>query len=125
MSQPRRVLIVDGSEQSREVLRIALSRSGTQIFESDEVGEGLRLAQTCEPDVIVLDLEELPAEGDDSADLIGETARSQQTPILVLATARRQTAGVPSGEFVPKPYHYGPLIRRIEELLQQRSKPAA
>ena len=39
------------------------------------------------------------------------------TPLVVLATARRQADRLPSGEFVAKPYHYGPLIRRIEELL--------
>ena len=29
----------------------------------------------------------------------------------------------PEGEFVRKPYHYGPLIRKIEELLARSAMP--
>ena len=48
----------------------------------------------------------------------GETPAPQhQTRFVLLGSLRRQGNGLPGGEFVAKPYHYGLLIRKIEELL--------
>jgi hypothetical protein len=40
------------------------------------------------------------------------------TPIILLGNLRRKQPQIPGSEFVSKPYHYGALIRRIEELLK-------
>jgi CheY-like chemotaxis protein len=40
----RRVLIVNGSKDSREVLKTALERRGLEILEADAATEGLALA---------------------------------------------------------------------------------
>lgn len=84
--------------------------------------EALLLARQHTPDVILMDMEsDRPhsASGTTALREIGETAVAHSTPLVLLATARRQIQQLPSGEFVSKPYHYGPLIRRIEELLEQ------
>ena len=116
----RRVLIVDESEESREVLRTILERRGWEIVETAEPRQGLTLADHCQPDLIVLDLETLPHEDDSLRDSLRDQydRQSQQssTPIVLLGTTRvsqqRRAA-------VAKPYHYGPLVRTIESLLRQ------
>lgn len=121
MSPRYRVLIVDESAESREVLRTALERDGTDIFEASRADQGLALARTCRPDLIVLDMEAETVGATDLAEDFRQTTEATGTPVLVLATARKLAGGLPRGEFVAKPYHFGPLIRRIEELLDQRS----
>jgi DNA-binding response OmpR family regulator len=110
------VLIVDQSADSREVLRTALERAGAKILEADGAEVGLDLVRRHHPDLIVLDLEAFPA---DAAIVgqFGESAQASCTPIVVLGNARRHARSVPTGEFIAKPYHYAPLIRRIEALL--------
>jgi CheY-like chemotaxis protein len=112
------VLIVDESAETREVLRTALAPSGTKIWEAARADEGLELARRHHPSVIVLDLE--------IADKASATiqagflaAETSQAPIVLLGSARRGTQDFPSGQFVAKPYHYGPLIRKIERLLDE------
>jgi DNA-binding response OmpR family regulator len=111
----RSVLIVDESDESREVLRTALTRLGTRIYEASQAAEGLELARTCRPDLIVLDLE--LHDGDSDWGEFEAAARQHRTPLVIIGSARRDGARVPGGQFIEKPYHYAPLVRRIEDLL--------
>ena len=140
MNRLRSVLIVDRSPETREVLQTALERRGVRTLSTGRAERGLKLARQHHPDLVVLDLEmdDLPAEqfADYGADgnrpipilaetkigavpcCAGEASPPQCQPRLVLlGSLRRQADRLPGGEFMAKPYHYGPLIRRIEELL--------
>lgn len=122
---PPSVLIVDQSEDSREVLRTILGRRGVRIWEAQDGSCGLALARDHHPRVIVLDVDAVagPACGDDAADdydLCDEYAQQadqDRTSLVLLGTARRP--GDAAREFIKKPYHYGGLIRKIEELLAE------
>ncbi len=117
MASERSVLIVDRSEETREVLQTALERHGLRTFSAGAKKRGLELARQHQPDVIVLDLE---LENSSPEELLAPFAQQSQTikpQMVFLGTFRRKGLGFFSGEFVAKPYHYGPLIRRIEELL--------
>jgi hypothetical protein len=43
----------------------------------------------------------------------------------LLGKTRRNPPGASRGEFFAKPYHYGPLIRRIEEILENIPRKVA
>jgi DNA-binding response OmpR family regulator len=82
----------------------------------------LELARRHRPDLIVLDLEPEDSDPNGLSARFAQQSRRDQTRLIMLGSLRRDhlrrcPADLPEGEFVPKPYHYGPLIRRIEELL--------
>jgi CheY-like chemotaxis protein len=137
------VLIVDRSAESREVLKTALERRGMRIFEAAGADDGLKLARQHRLDLIVLDLEAAGAAdavSDDPAsdetisintaairptfaDDFAAAGRSSaaRTPMVLLGVARRR-ASLPAeqaSQFVAKPYHYGPLILKIEQMLRK------
>ncbi|MBI3837430.1 MAG: response regulator [Planctomycetia bacterium] len=118
------VLIVDESAETREVLRTALARRGTEIWEATRAEEGLELARRHHPSVIVLDLE-IADQASDAIQAGFGAAETAQTPIVLLGSARRGTQTFPTGQFVVKPYHYGPLVRKIESLLDEVRRPLA
>ncbi|MEK6233124.1 MAG: response regulator [Planctomycetales bacterium] len=110
------VLIVDELEETREVLQTVLERHGVDAMTTGEVEQGLRLAREHHPDLIVLDLE---MESSDDAEVrqgFEEETIAQSKPLVVLGTARRNMPV--GGQFVAKPYHYGALVRKIEQLLE-------
>ena len=107
----RRVVIVDASADSREVLRTSLQRHGVTIFEAEDPASGLELVRRHSPQVVVLDLE---TTRDDAA----RHEFSQQPRLIVLANYRRDAAAC-AGHYVGKPYQYAPLIRTIVQLLDQ------
>lgn len=123
MAATQRVLIVDQSPESREVLRTALERRGTEILEACRPRQGLEMARTYRPDVIVLDMEDRAIPAEASPAEFGAVVGARETPIVVLGTVRCPTP-LRNGEFVAKPYHYRPLIRRIEQLLGRHPKTA-
>ena len=115
------VLIVDASRESREILRTMLhNRLETEILETSELQTARHIAQQQKLDLIVCD-----ADGDRSPaseatrDLALEASRSN-IPIVVLGTVGRKLCPLVGGGVVSKPYHYGPLIRKIESLLEPR-----
>lgn len=117
MSVSPRVLIVDASRESREVLRMLLQIRGATTIEADGPLKGLTLADRFHPDLILYD-----ADSDSSAtgaltDELRQTASRNNTPIVILGKAKHFCGAVQTGQFVAKPYHYGPLIRKIDELL--------
>ena len=61
----RSVLIVDRSDESREVLRTVLARRGVQILEASGARAGLELCRRHHPEVVVLDLDSQAA-GDET-----------------------------------------------------------
>jgi len=117
----RSVLIVDRSEENREVLRTALERRGRRILAAGRARRGLELARRHRPDVIVLDLELEAASREEVYAPFARQSREHGTALVMLGRLRRDEGDPGGGEFVAKPYHYGPLIRRIEELLEPLS----
>jgi DNA-binding response OmpR family regulator len=117
-----RVLIVDRSTESREVLRTLLELRGAATLEADHAEQGVRLADQFHPDLIVLDADSDHTAGA-ATDNLRHLASRTDTPIVILGTLRKPQAhnspGVHDspGEIVAKPYHYGPLIRKIDALL--------
>lgn len=111
------VLIVDGSTESRQVLRTALERRGMRIFEAARAEDGLALARRHRPDLIVLDLEIAATDDGTEPGDFAAWAADYDTSLVLLGTARRR-ATAPAGQFVAKPYHYQPLILKIEQLLR-------
>ena len=111
------VLIVDESSESREVLKTALQRRGVRIFEASRSQQGLALAREHHPDVIVVDLEAETADASDLSCDFAATSPQHPAPLVLLGTAKRRPAASAGGDFISKPYHYAPLIRKIESLL--------
>jgi len=112
----RSVLIVDRSEENREVLGTALERRGRRIFAAGRARRGLELEATSPEEVYALFARQSREQGT-ALVMLGRLRRDQPTN-----ASRRCSVGPRAeptgGEFVAKPYHYGPLIHRIEELLE-------
>ena len=111
------MLIVDASDETREVLRIILQHRGLQTIESRAARDGLELAECCQPDLIVLDLESVPPEETTLCDQFAQQSQADQTSLVLLGQRPRRPP-LDGSCCVAKPYHYGPLIRKIESLLR-------
>jgi CheY-like chemotaxis protein len=133
------VLIVDRSTEARGVLRTALERLGVRVFETADAEDGLALARKHRPDLVLLDLDAASRSAAPAAEDFAAYADDSNATLLILGPSRlrapvqragqptRFSAGaprpVPRGEFVAKPYHYEPLVRKIEQLLRAREMP--
>lgn len=126
MSPAPRVLIVDESPENGEVLRALVERTGAEVVLTRRPLEALALAEQSPPDLIVVD-----ADSDSSADRassreLRQAAGRMDTPIVFLGAWGGKKTPLEAGQVVSKPYHYGPLVRKIEDLLAaRRGRPLA
>jgi DNA-binding response OmpR family regulator len=110
------VLIVDRSAESRDVLRTLLERRGAETLEAARPDDAIALARRFQPDLIVLDADSDPSSGE-ATEILRSVASRNATPIVILGTLSRKFAEHPPGQIVSKPYHYGQLLRKIDDLL--------
>jgi len=116
----RYVLIVDRSDECREVLRTVLQRRGLTILEAREAREGLELVRRFHPLVVVVDVE---SSGDDAGrrELFAQSETSHSAVVTLGKLPRLAALAPPPDRNVAKPYHYGPLVRTIEQLVERAS----
>jgi len=112
------VLIVDHSAEAREVLRTVLERRGVNILEASRGEDGLEILRAQHPQVVVLDLELAPGQQASLEDAYEDESRRHDASLVMLGrVSRGASRGTP--RVIAKPYHYGPLVRTIEQLLQR------
>lgn len=117
VSPALRVLIVDESAESREILRTLLERRGALTIEAQRPDQAVKLTDLHHPDLIVLDAESDHSDSGADTDKLQDAAERNAAPIVILGTVRARRDGTGNGQILSKPYHYGQLIRKIEDLL--------
>ena len=117
LASSARVVIVDESADTREVLRTLLESRGVASIEVSGAREGLELIRQHHPAVVVMDLDAEAADDEQLRDELDSATRDNQSALVVLGRARRYSNSLPDDQVIAKPYHYGPLLRTIERLL--------
>lgn len=121
---PSGVLIVDQSPENREVLRTVLQRHGFEIFEAERDTDGLTMAEQCHPKVLVLDMDTLDSADRSVIEEFDHHAQKENASVVLLGRVPKASLPLANSDVISKPYHYGPLIRKIEMLLRQAEAPA-
>lgn len=118
------VLIVEDERAIVEILKFNLKREGYETLEALDGETGLQLAQTQDPDLILLDVMLPKMNGFD----ICKTLRAQKrtTPIIML-TAREEEMdkvfGLETGadDYMTKPFSMKELMARVKANIRRRS----
>ena len=116
-----KVLIIEDETKTGDYLCKGLSEHGFIVDLETNGQDGLRLAQTRDYDVIILDVT-LP--GKDGWTVLQELRRSQQTPVLFL-TARDKVEDRVKGlelgadDYLVKPFAFSELLARVRTLLRR------
>jgi CheY-like chemotaxis protein len=110
-------LLVDPSDECREVLRTLLELRGVRTWEASGAREGLELLRRHGPDVVILDADSESADDEDIRREYGRQTDHRDAAIVFLGTINCAQTAHRNELTLAKPYHYAPLIRTIEELL--------
>ena len=119
---PAHILVIDDESQIRRFLRISLRSQGHEVLEAATGADGLSLAATQSPDLVVLDLGLPDADG---KAVLSELRAWSQVPVIVLTVrdAEREKVQALDGganDYVTKPFGVQELLARVRSLLRQR-----
>ena len=110
-----KILLVEDEQQIRRFLRVTLSSSGYKLIEASAGQEGLMLAATEKPDLIILDLG-LPDM--DGLDFTRQLREWCTTPVIVLSARGQEgdkISALDAGadDYLTKPFGTGELLARM------------
>lgn len=121
MVSPDNILIIDDELQIRRLLEITLSANGYKISEAATGKEGLSMAGTCKPVLIILDLG-LP--DTDGLDILKKLREWYFKPIIILSVRSSEEDIVKAldngaNDYLTKPFRTGELLARIRVAIRQ------
>lgn len=119
-----RILLVDDDPQLRKFLRISLSLYGFEIVEAETGRQGISMASTENPDLIILDVELPDIKGNDVVSNVREWSK---VPIIILTSKNDESDKVEAldkkaDEFVTKPFDFSELMQKIERMIKVNLK---
>lgn len=117
-----RILVVDDEPQIRRFLKPALEAAGYDVVEAETGLDGLRIAATRAPELVILDLG-LPDM--DGKEVIAKLRAWSPVAIIVLSARDREAEKIEAldrgaDDYVEKPFGIGELTARIRSALRQR-----
>src|SRR5438552_4315224 len=119
-----RVLIIEDNRNLATGLRNNLEIEGYDVDVAYDGSEGLALARTTSPDVIVLDLMLPGMDGYRLLRALRDDAERRDTPVLILSARGEETDKVlgfrlGADDYVAKPFGLLELLARVDALLRR------
>jgi two-component system, OmpR family, KDP operon response regulator KdpE len=115
-------LVIDDETQIRKFLDIGLRAEGYDVLLAANAAEGLALAATRDPDVVILDIGLPDREGHD---VLAELRQWSQVPVLMLSvrdTEQEKVKALDAGanDYMTKPFGIQELMARLRALMRNR-----
>ena len=124
-----KILLVEDNEMNRDMLSRRLGRKGYQVVIATDGEQGVALAESEVPDLILLDLSLPGIDGWEAARRIRGVAATASVPIIALTAHamsgdREKALEAGCDDYDTKPVELIRLLGKIEALLESR-KPAS
>ncbi len=126
-----KILIVDDEPQILQVLQNALLKQGFEVIVSTDGLEGLNLARTRSPALVILDLHLPKMDGHAICKMLKSDQRYKQTPVLMLTASveaedREWASKSGADAYANKPFDLQQILTTINALLAaRRPSPAS
>jgi len=117
-----RVLIVDDSPTEVHVLRTILEANGHQVTSADNAEEGIGLAKSGKPDLILMDVVMPGMNGFQATRALTKDDETASIPIIIVTTKDQETDrvwGLRQGakDYISKPVVADELVSKIKAIL--------
>jgi len=116
----KRILVVEDQEDNRRILRDMLKKAGFDVLEATTGEEGVLLAKTHVPDLILMDIQMPVLDGYEATRRIKSIPELKDIPIIVVTSyalsgedAKAQSAG--AAAYVSKPFSPRELLAKIRQ----------
>jgi CheY-like chemotaxis protein len=119
----RKILIVDDQDENRQVLKEILLPLGFDIIEAIDGKNALEKASEYHPDLILIDLMMLRADGDEVTHQIRQIPELKSTIVIAISAdiyelSRQNCASVGYDDFLIKPIQIDPLLKKLQHYLK-------
>jgi two-component system cell cycle response regulator DivK len=123
-----KILLVEDSEMSRDMLARRLARRGYEVVIAVDGGQGVTLAQTEAPDLILMDMNLPVLDGSEATRQLRVAPATRSIPIIALTAHamsgdREKALEAGCDDYDTKPIELERLLGKIEALLKKEATP--
>lgn len=122
MTAVARILLVEDNEMNRDMLCRRLARKGYTVLVAADGVEGLSIARTEMPDLVIMDLSLPGIDGWEATRRLKADAATASIPVIALtahamSTDRDKALAAGCNDFDTKPVDFARLISKIDRML--------
>jgi len=122
-----RILLVEDNELNRDMISRRLARHGLEVLTAVDGTEGLEMAITLQPDLVLLDMSLPGLTGWQVVERIRKTPKIDHTPVIALTAHaisgdRERILEAGCDEYESKPVNMPRLLEKIQALLDRASR---
>jgi CheY-like chemotaxis protein len=123
-----KILLVEDSEMSRDMLARRLARRGYEVVIAVDGAQGVTLAQTEAPDLILMDMNLPVLDGSEATRQLRAAPATRSIPIIALTAHamsgdREKALEAGCDDYDTKPIELERLLGKIEVLLKKEATP--
>ena len=123
-----RILMVEDNEMNRDALSRRLERKGYEVILAFNGKQGIELAQSVKPDLILMDLSLPEVDGWEATRYLKTAVATKHIPLIVLSSHamagdREKALEAGGDDFDTKPVDFQRLLAKITTLLQEGIRP--
>jgi CheY-like chemotaxis protein len=123
-----KILLVEDNEMNRDMLARRLQRAGYEVVIAMDGKEGVSMAQSARPDLILMDLSLPVLDGWEAMRQLKAIPEMRGVPIIALtahamASDRAKAIEAGADDFDTKPIELKRLVEKIEALIAKRTAP--
>jgi two-component system, cell cycle response regulator DivK len=118
----KRILIIEDQDDNRTIMRDLLNTAGYSLIEAVDGEEGVKLAQSERPDLILMDIQLPILDGYEATRRIRASVELKSIPIIAVTSyalsgddVKARAAGCDS--YVAKPFSPRELLAKVREFL--------
>ncbi len=123
-----KILLVEDSEMNRDMLARRLARRGYEVIIAVDGGQGVTLAQTEAPDLILMDMNLPVLDGSEATRQLRAAPATRSIPVIALTAHamsgdREKALEAGCDDYDTKPIELERLLGKIEVLLKKEGTP--
>jgi two-component system cell cycle response regulator DivK len=118
----KRILVVEDTEDNRQIMRDLLSSAGYDLVEAQDGAEGVAMAKSSRPDLILMDIQLPVLDGYEATRRIKADPALSHIPVIAVTSyalsgdeAKTRAAGCDG--YVAKPFSPRQLLQKVREYL--------
>lgn len=125
MTEKNKILVVDDEEDILSLVKMRLEANGYEVITAQDGQEGLNIAKSAKPDLIVLDLMLPKMDGYKVCRILKFDSRYKDIPIILFTARSREEdkkTGFVTGAdaYITKPFEPQVLLENIKKLLSKK-----
>jgi two-component system, cell cycle response regulator DivK len=118
----KRILVVEDTEDNRQILRDVLNDAGFDLIEAGDGEEGVRMAAEFHPDLVLMDIQLPIVDGYEATRRIKADPALRHIPVIAvtsyaLSQDEKKAFAVGCSGYVAKPFSPRALLAKIREFL--------